>query len=830
MIRGGRSLFVSLFVAFSLVAASFCTCPPANASGTLLRLVDALQDWDTGLRNQRLAALFRQKDYATLLDELREASSLFPSAYDANCYDYLKAEALGASGEFRSAAALLVNLSERHKWLAKYALSDAVFWFIKARMWDEAAAAADALRQRGEIDDAYRATCSELAETLFEEGHYEEALKLFQHLDSLFGSDRDAGFAFMADRSLEESGRRKEACRRYLKLVMREEQDDYSAKSLARLLDMQSEDCKIEKALEPAFYLAAGEICLWNHRYSEALDHLRRKALQKGPEPLATKARRVEALCLFKMKDYSEAITHLERLRKGYGDSHDLAWVDTYLGHCYSRLGRHAEAIDRYRAVSEYSTDRRQAAKSAYLLGREMEAAGKQNQAKAVFESIISQYPREGYAADARWRIVLASYSSSDASCREALSGLIELGDKTPYYDDACFLFAKLHETLGDYRTAVERYAENYAEFPNAYFGLVSLDRLAELAKENKLSSQAMQSLADDAFRQATQFRKRGQSGEYLFMLRKAEALSQGSPERLSKAKAQRVTALQAHERTAGLYAPDKALFRSFRLPPDNSECTVRDLASFYISLGMDNKAAEVLRSLTLQRPKDLDLLYATIRTFEDLGKKNDTILLAERVFRRLGDLKLSVTDLPKWFVEALYPLGFSGYVETEAAKHNVEPEIIYAMIREESRFQVSSVSSAAARGVMQIIAPTAKQVAETLGLGQLPIDKLYEPETNISLGVKYLRQLLNQFDERMIFALASYNGGPANVERWLGQCPDDVADDEFINAITFSETRRYAQKVLASYRIYKLLYAEEPHGGSRAKRRTSEAASSESS
>jgi soluble lytic murein transglycosylase len=91
-----------------------------------------------------------------------------------------------------------------------------------------------------------------------------------------------------------------------------------------------------------------------------------------------------------------------------------------------------------------------------------------------------------------------------------------------------------------------------------------------------------------------------------------------------------------------------------------------------------------------------------------------------------------------------------------------------------------------------------------------MPLSELYEPKTNIALGIKYLSQLLNHFDGRTVFALASYNGGPTNVERWLNTCPREVDDEEFINAITFTETRRYAQKVLASYRIYKWLYSSD--------------------
>ncbi len=781
----------------------------AHASGTLLRLADALEVWETSARAERLADLLRQKDYDALLEELDEIATLFPGAYRAYCLDYLRAVTFGQMGAYADAARLLIALQASSAGpIGKHALCDAISWAVKGEHWAQAEAAAKTLRDEYPPDNGSKEAVSGLAQALYDAGHYDAALVHFERLGAVFRSD-SGSFSFMIASCLEKLDRTDQACERYLSLLMREERDDYSARSLDRLLALKSH-CRIEKRLGPTFYLAAGEVCLWNHRYPAGLSYLR-KVPPRSPKPLLAKARRATALCLFKQKNYSAAARQFEQLRKDYREPKDIAWADTYIGHCYSRLGRHDSAIQRYRIVSASSPDDSTRAKAAFLVGRELEAAGRDGQARAAFESVLEQFPQESYAAHAMWRIVLAAFGAGHlASGEEALSRLITLGQETPYYDDACYFMAKLRDLRGDYDEAAERYAANYAEFPNIYFGLASLDRLRELKAEGKVNPSVLTSLVDDAFRSAEEYRNKGDDAGYLAMLRKAQVLSADGSATWRKAAELRDALLKAHERTAGLFALNGRPRWPLRPPPQEGNGTERDVASFFISLGMDDKGAHILRSLSLRKPKDLETLYATIRTFERLGRRNETILLAERVFKGLDGLGLALSDTPTWFVEAMYPRGFSRHVEQYSRMHKVDPAIVYAIIREESRFQVGSVSSAAARGVMQLIPPTATQVAQSLGLGNMPLHELYEPETNIALGVKYLSQLLNRFDGRMVFALASYNGGPSNVERWLKTCPDEVADEEFLNAITFSETRRYAQKVLASYRIYKWLYSAD--------------------
>ncbi|MBN2208750.1 MAG: transglycosylase SLT domain-containing protein [Candidatus Coatesbacteria bacterium] len=807
----GKVSLRRLAAGITAVLLSCVLAPPAvHASGTLLRLADALEAWGTAARAEKLAGLLRQEKYDALLEELDQLATLFPRAYRDYRLDYLKAEALGRMGAHAEAARLLIALERSSAGeLGKQALCDAISWAAKSGHWEEAEAAARTLGEKYCPDNTVKGAAACLAQSLYSAGRYDAALCHFERLEAVFPSCKGGNSSFMIARCLEELGKIDEACERYLGFLMRDKPDDNSASSLERLLALESH-LRAKNRAGPAFWLAAADVCLWNHKYAEGLRHLSNIS-PKSPRQVLKKAGRTKAMCLFKQRNYAKAAKQFERLRRGYKEPGDIAWAEMNIGHCCSRLGQADSAIQHYRAASVGAPSRDMRARAGYLVGRELETAGRGEQAQAAYEAVIKQFPDESSAAHARWRIALATLVANDVeSAEKALQGLIALHDKTLYYCDACYFMARLRSSQGNYKEAAERYAANYGEFPDVYFGHVSLDRLSQLRAEGKVEASTLTKLADEALRSAEECLGTPNNRGYLVMLRKAQALSGEDSAAWQKAAELRDEFLKAQELTAGFLAPDSNPLWAFRPQPRHGRETTAEVAAFFISLGMDDKGARLLGSLSLAKPEDLDTLYATVRMFERLGKQGETILLAERAFRRLDTFALAVSDVPKWFAEALYPKGFSSYVEEYCGIHHVDPAIVYALIREESRFQASSLSSAGARGVMQLIVPTALQVAKLLGLADMPLQELYEPKTNIALGIKYLSQLLSRFDGRTVFALASYNGGPNNVERWLNTCPGEVDDEGFINAITFSETRRYAQKVLASYRIYKWLYSSD--------------------
>ncbi len=134
-----------------------------------------------------------------------------------------------------------------------------------------------------------------------------------------------------------------------------------------------------------------------------------------------------------------------------------------------------------------------------------------------------------------------------------------------------------------------------------------------------------------------------------------------------------------------------------------------------------------------------------------------------------------------------------------------VEPALIYSVMREESGFRPSALSVAGARGLLQLMPETAARLARHAGLPEPSPESLFEPRVNLDLGARYLAQLLARFDRRISAAVASYNAGPEAVSRWVEG--SSLADDEWVEAIPYEQTRAYTKRVLRSLNAYRVLY-----------------------
>jgi soluble lytic murein transglycosylase len=141
------------------------------------------------------------------------------------------------------------------------------------------------------------------------------------------------------------------------------------------------------------------------------------------------------------------------------------------------------------------------------------------------------------------------------------------------------------------------------------------------------------------------------------------------------------------------------------------------------------------------------------------------------------------------------------------AGGFHVDPALVYALTRLESNFNSGAVSAAGARGLMQIMPDTAQFMAGKTALSE---DRLHDPSLNLELGQRYVRYLANQraVGSDLLRLLASYNGGPGNVELWNATLRDDGDPLLYIEAIPFEETRNFVPRALT----YTWLYAGRLH------------------
>lgn len=149
--------------------------------------------------------------------------------------------------------------------------------------------------------------------------------------------------------------------------------------------------------------------------------------------------------------------------------------------------------------------------------------------------------------------------------------------------------------------------------------------------------------------------------------------------------------------------------------------------------------------------------------------------------------------------IKNLYPTHYSEYVMEYSEKYEVDSDLVFSIIREESKFFPYARSRKNARGLMQISEITEEWAAREIGL--LDVD-IFDPKTNIEIGCWYVSKLSDEFgDDQLV--IASYNCGSGNVTRWLKN-DDYSSDGKSLDKIPFLETRLYVKKVNRSHSIYK--------------------------
>jgi soluble lytic murein transglycosylase len=196
----------------------------------------------------------------------------------------------------------------------------------------------------------------------------------------------------------------------------------------------------------------------------------------------------------------------------------------------------------------------------------------------------------------------------------------------------------------------------------------------------------------------------------------------------------------------------------------------------------------------------------------------------SRKVFRRRRRRRLGVTlgiallaalaamviipRLPDAVRELALPLAHEDIIRQQASAKELDPSLLAAVIYAESKFR-DATSNAGARGLMQITPETARYIAHLSGGTAFEQGDLATPQVNISYGAFYLRYLLTHYDENTVLALAAYNGGEGNVDRWIAEAR--TSERTFgREQIPFPETREYVDRVLDARSSYREKYSRE--------------------
>lgn len=217
--------------------------------------------------------------------------------------------------------------------------------------------------------------------------------------------------------------------------------------------------------------------------------------------------------------------------------------------------------------------------------------------------------------------------------------------------------------------------------------------------------------------------------------------------------------------------------------------------------LGFPDLASQVLEAALEKQPHP-ELYRAQAR----LAFAQQNYARATEILRRAHPnyWRYGLEELPREAWEIMFPRPYWGLIEREARRQELDPYLVAALIRQESRFERDAVSSAGALGLMQLMPATARRLA---GAARLSPSRITDPELNIRLGARYLAELLRRFNGSLEKAVAGYNAGGTRVQGWASQ--GGVRQTaEFVESIPVTQTREFVYTVLRNYRFYRDLYA----------------------
>lgn len=187
--------------------------------------------------------------------------------------------------------------------------------------------------------------------------------------------------------------------------------------------------------------------------------------------------------------------------------------------------------------------------------------------------------------------------------------------------------------------------------------------------------------------------------------------------------------------------------------------------------------------------------------------KRNNNFFI--KTFKILLILAILLIILFYFLKKFIYPIKYFDIIEEEAKKNNVDPYLVLSIIKVESGFNEYAVSNKDAKGLMQIMDSTAAQVNEYTNSTEDIDSEIFIPDVNISIGCKYFSNLIKKYNGNYYVAICAYNAGLGNVDSWInkGTIPKDLDRYKNVEEIPFNQTKKYLEKVVSTYKMYKLLY-----------------------
>ena len=238
-----------------------------------------------------------------------------------------------------------------------------------------------------------------------------------------------------------------------------------------------------------------------------------------------------------------------------------------------------------------------------------------------------------------------------------------------------------------------------------------------------------------------------------------------------------------------------------------------KDADALLMAMGLHDEAVPAIEKRFGLAParEALSRAYAL-----NLGAASRASIYAIEVMMRRVPRDFHPELLPDVVRQLLYPRYFYDFIVADAKRYDADASLVLSIMREESRFNPRAKSQAAARGLLQFIITTARDIGRDVGLVDVAPEDLYDPRVIIRLGAKYISELASEFQGNRYRITGAYNAGPNQVALWTRMQPAQ-GDDYFLTAVNFDETKHYVRKVMNSYERYSEIYGKTgPKGGLR--------------
>ncbi|MHB1376510.1 MAG: tetratricopeptide repeat protein [Candidatus Humimicrobiaceae bacterium] len=600
----------------------------------------------------------------------------------------------------------------------------------------------------------------ELADSFYLKEDFTKAIEQYKLFLGKFTSSELIPYAlFQVGICSEKSGNAQNAYDIYKKIYLEYPESEYAQLSIDNLTRLAQESSL--PVFEPninELYLRAEK--LFSIYYFEAALKDLNKIIEtddisnKYPE-IYSKALFKAGMSYFNMNSYENARNYLKLY---YDEFPSWAYADDslyYLGRSLTNLNSYDEAINTYKKLLELFPQSNYGDDSLYRIGRISYIADDWQNAAFYFQRLIDEYPEGDMLSSGYWELGWIQYRlqefDSAAITFEKMAAKFSGGaleEKGLFWQAKCFL--KLNRKA----EAMQLLKKTFSQDPLSYYGFASADILKKAGIDVAMPN----------------FDKN------------LNPLNPGISEIIPDI----YNELIPHQIT------------------DSKDMTHINKAKellfikFYTSAAAEIAASKDETDADPEKLLEISTLYLLSKDYEN------SIGIVQKNYSKLSSVLTG--DKKDYYYYLFYPYAYNELILKYSTEYNVEPDFLLAIIREESRFKADAGSHAGAQGLMQVMPATGKSIANQIGISNFSESMLHDPQISIKMGSFYIGKMLSNFENNKYYALGAYNGGPGAMQKWISKY-GSLDIDEFIESLTYDETKNYIKKVMASYFIYELLY-----------------------